>query len=191
LLAVLAERQGDAWQGGVWTFPPRFASGIMRARFNPRDGQLYVGGLKGWQTSAPRDGAFQRVRYTGRPVEMPTGLHVYTNGVELTFSEELNRASAADPQNYSAEMWNYRWAAKYGSDDFSVSHPDQKGRDALAVAAAQVSPSGKSVFLAIPGLKPVMQMRVRYNIETAAGHALNQEIDNTINFLRAGVPKWN
>ena len=38
----------------------------MRARFNAADGQLYVCGLKGWQTRATKDGIFQRVRYTGK-----------------------------------------------------------------------------------------------------------------------------
>ena len=38
----------------------------MRARFNPVDGQLYVAGLKGWQTNGAKDAAFQRVRYTGQ-----------------------------------------------------------------------------------------------------------------------------
>ena len=38
----------------------------IAARFNPRDGQLYVSGMAGWGTYTPDDGCFQRVRYTGR-----------------------------------------------------------------------------------------------------------------------------
>src|SRR5258706_12869623 len=34
----------------------KFESGLMRARVNPKDGQLYVCGIKGWQTSGNRDG---------------------------------------------------------------------------------------------------------------------------------------
>ena len=37
-------------QGGVYRFPFKFATGIMHARFRPQDGQLYVTGLRGWQT---------------------------------------------------------------------------------------------------------------------------------------------
>jgi hypothetical protein len=189
LFSVLTEKEGETWQGGVWQFPLQFASGIMRARFNPKDGQLFVGGMKGWQTSAAKDGAFQRVRYTGKPVEMPLELHVYQNGVELVFSEAVKAQSGRDPQNYSAQIWNYRWTKTYGSDEYSVANPEAKGHDTLEVTAARVSKSGRSVFLTIPGLRPVMQLGIKYNLETASGRPLNQKIDSTINFLRAGSPK--
>ena len=187
LFSVLAERDGDSWQGGVWEFPLKFASGIMRARFNPKDGQLYVGGMKGWQTSATKDGALQRVRYTGKPVEMPVEMHVFTNGIEVVFSDALKPESVRDIQNYDVQIWNYRWTATYGSDEYSVANPDIKGHDTLQVTGARVSKSGRSVFLSVTGLRPVMQMRIKYNLETAAGRPMNQEIDSTINFLRAGM----
>src|SRR5262245_41115245 len=50
LFHVLMETIDGQVQGGVWQFPLKFDSGIMRARFHPRDGQLYLSGLKGWQT---------------------------------------------------------------------------------------------------------------------------------------------
>src|SRR5688572_13287020 len=76
LFLVMMEREGDRAQGGVLQFPLKFESGIMRGRFHPIDGQLYLCGLKGWQTSAGRDGAFHRVRYTGGKVYMPRNLDV-------------------------------------------------------------------------------------------------------------------
>jgi hypothetical protein len=45
LFLVMKENIGEQIQGGVVQFPLRFSSGIMRARFNPADGQLYVCGL--------------------------------------------------------------------------------------------------------------------------------------------------
>ena len=81
LFAVMTEEVGtgdDAVeQGAAVKFPLKFDSSVMRARFNggrayPKgDGQLYLCGLKGWQTNAGRDGAFQRVRYTGKPWRAP------------------------------------------------------------------------------------------------------------------------
>src|SRR6185295_3644043 len=65
LFHVMTERVNGVLQGGVARFPLQFATGINRARFNAKDGQLYLTGLKGWQTTAARDGAFQRVRFTG------------------------------------------------------------------------------------------------------------------------------
>src|SRR4029434_9208145 len=80
LFHVLLEEVDGVAQGGVVQFPLRFESGIMRARFPAVDGRLYVCGLKGWQTAGARDAALQRVRYTGRPVNMPTTLHVGARG---------------------------------------------------------------------------------------------------------------
>ncbi len=80
LFSVLQEKVGDVRQGGVVKFPLKFDSGVMRGRFHPKDGQLYVAGLKGWQTNGAKDGAIQRVRYTGKPVTMPNTLHVTDKG---------------------------------------------------------------------------------------------------------------
>src|SRR5438105_1241071 len=52
LYHVMTEEVDGLTQGAVFKLPMRFASGCMRGRFNPIDGQLYICGLKGWQTSA-------------------------------------------------------------------------------------------------------------------------------------------
>ena len=39
----------------------------------------------GWQTSAPKDGCFQRVRYTKKKFSMPVGLNVHANGLRVTW----------------------------------------------------------------------------------------------------------
>src|SRR6185295_2626982 len=68
LFSVLVEQYDGMVQGGVVRFPLDFQSGIMRARANATDGQVYCVGMKGWQTSAPKTGCVQRVRYTGKPL---------------------------------------------------------------------------------------------------------------------------
>ena len=73
LFLVLQENINGIDQAGVYRFPFKFQSGGMRARFNPHDGQLYVSGLKGWQTSGAKDGCLQRVRYTGASVAFNVG----------------------------------------------------------------------------------------------------------------------
>jgi hypothetical protein len=178
---VLWETVDGVPQGGVVRLPVKFESGIQRARFNPRDGQLYVAGLKGWQTKGVKDGALQRVRYTGAPLRMPNELHVRRNGIELGFTDSLDRASAEDLQNYSVEQWNYRWTEKYGSDDFSVSDPQKKGHDAVNVRRAKLSPDNKHVLLEIADLQPVMQMKIKFAIKSADGAPVEWEIYNTIN----------
>ncbi len=184
LFSVLYENMGGSMQGGVWQFPLKFASGIMRGRFNPSDGQLYVGGLKGWQTSAVHEGALQRVRYTGKPLAQPTALHIAGDRIKITFGVPLNVAVASDPANYSITQWNYRWTSKYGSDSWSVIDPTRKGEDPVEVRSASISADGKTVTLTTQPLQAVMQMRVKFSIAAADGTTLIQEIDNTIHRVR-------
>jgi hypothetical protein len=181
LYHVLWETVDGVAQGGIVKLPLKFDSGIQRARFNPRDGQLWVAGLKGWQTKGIRDGALQRVRYTGKPLHMPTALHVRRDGIQIGFSDPLDRLTAEDLQNWSVEQWNYRWTEKYGSDDFSVANPEKKGRDTVNVRSAQLSADKKSVLLEIPALQPVMQMKIKFALRAAADAPVAWEIYNTIN----------
>jgi hypothetical protein len=185
LFDALWETVDGVPQGGVVKFPLKFDSGIMRARFHPRDGQLYVAGLKGWQTKGVRDGALQRVRYTGKPLHMPSELHVRNNGIELAFTDPLDRASAEDVQNCSIEQWNYRWTEKYGSDDYSVASPEKKAHDSVELRAAKLSADGKRVLLEIPGVKPVMQMKIKLSFKAVDGAPVDWEVYNTINHVPA------
>jgi hypothetical protein len=84
------------------------------------DGQLYVAGLRGWQTDGTKNGCFQRVRYTGAPARMPIELHAKKNGIELKFTCSLDTQSAADPENWNVEVWNYLWSNAYGSPEIST-----------------------------------------------------------------------
>jgi len=193
LFKVLKEEVGGQVQGGAVRFPLNFESGIMRARFSPRDGQLYATGLRVWQSSGAKTGAFHRVRYTGKSVAMPKELHVQPNGIEITFTSALDAKSAADDGNWAIDQWNYKWTSGYGSQMYSVAEPDKVignnkianskfGGEDLVVKKATVRPDGKTVFLEVEGgVKPVMQMRIRMNINAADGTPINQTIYNTVN----------
>lgn len=203
LYGVLREEVGGFTQGGVAAFPVKFQSGGMRARVHPQDGQLWVAGLRGWQTSGIKNGCLQRVRYTGAPTRMPVELHAKKDGVELRFTCSLDTQAAADPQNWNVEMWNYLWSSAYGSPELSTletgEKPTELGKDGvLQFTKAQVSKAkhdplevkrvsigtdDRSVFLEIPGLKPAMQMSIRYGIKSADGADVKGEVVNTIHAL--------
>ncbi len=171
------------WQGGFVLMPLHFATGIMRGRFNPADGQLYVCGLKGWQTNGAKDGALQRVRYTGKPLQSVVGMSVKKNGVELTFSTPLDKTEGANVENFSVEQWNYQWTSNYGSPEFKPSSGDKdKGHDQVTISKVTLSSDGKTVFLEMP-VQVVMQMSIKYRLMTADGQKLSQEIYNTINYV--------
>jgi hypothetical protein len=183
LFHVMKEEVNGQMQGGAVAFPLKFTSSAMRARFSPQDGQLYVTGLKGWQTNAAKDGGFDRVRYTGKPVYMPKDLHATDKGLLVTFTQPLSEKSAADPDSYSVETWNYKWASGYGSAEYSVANPGKQGHDTLKVQSARLLPDGKTVFLEVDGIKPAMQMKVDYNVDAKDKPGVKGTIFNTIHNL--------
>ena len=176
-------KQAMVRQGGVVPFSLSFGSGIMRARFNPRDGQLYVCGLKGWQTKGVNDSGFYRVRYTGKPVYMPSGIKVSKQGVRIAFTCKLDKEIAEDTESYGVERWNYIYSSKYGSPEFSVKDPKTQGHDTMTVTSAKLGDDGKSVYLEIADMKPVMQMQIKMDLDAADGEAIESTIYHTVHVL--------
>jgi hypothetical protein len=183
LFHVMQEQVDGVMQGAVVQLPVKFNSGIMRGRINPRDGQVYVCGLKGWQTSAVRDGGFYRVRYTGKQVRMASSIHFLTDGVEIEFTTSLDPKSAGDVQNYSVEQWNYLWTGEYGSPDVSVRNPSVKKHDPLEIKSARLLKDGRTVVLEIPDLRPADQIKIRLYLDSADGEIVSQDIHGTIHKL--------
>jgi hypothetical protein len=187
---ILKEQVDGVWQGGAVRLPvPQFLSGVCRGRFRTTgdgaDGHLYVCGLDGWQTLATRDGCFQRVRYVGGPLLLPTEVHAYADGVELTFAEPLDRELASNPARYAVDVWNYRWSQDYGSKDYSAADSSKEGRDNLPVKSVVVSDDARRVFVKVDRLEPVMQLRVQAGLKTAAGAELPVDYYGTVHRVRA------
>jgi hypothetical protein len=180
LFNVMLEEIQGVTQAAMVQLPLKFPSGVMRGRVNPKDGQVYLCGLRGWQNAATRDGGFYRVRYTGAPLTIPVNLNTHANGVELAFANVLNVAEAIDVENYAAEMWNYRYSGGYGSPEISVNDPKKNGHDKLEVKAARIAADGKRVFLEIPGLQPCDQLRLRLKLSTADGTPIQTDVYQTI-----------
>ncbi|MBM3876682.1 MAG: hypothetical protein FJ386_08200 [Verrucomicrobia bacterium] len=182
---VMLETVGGQVQGGAFKFPLKFKTGIMRGRFSPLDGQLYLTGLVVWQSNGAQKGALHRVRYTGKPANLPSEMRVRPNGIEITFTDPLDKSLAEDSGSYAVEQWNYQWTTQYGSKDWSVENPSKMGRDPRDVKSAKLQPDGRTVFLDLGPMQPVMQMQVKLNLKTAAGATISQTIFNTINSVPA------
>ena len=181
LYGVLRETVDGMEQGGVYKFPLKFESGTMRARFSPTDGQLYISGLKGWQSSAAKDGSLQRVRYTGKPATFPAKLSVKPNGVEIAFTGEIDPASASDAGGFSVRQWNYKWSADYGSGEYKLD--GSKGTETVEVKSVKVGADKKSVFLELGQVVPVNQMEIKFDIKSASGSPIPNRVINTINIV--------
>ncbi len=182
LFGVMQETVEGVAQAACVRFPVSFRSGIMRGRFSPKDGQLYLSGLNVWQSSAAKDGCLHRVRYTGKPVTMPIGIATKANGVEVQFSGPLD-ASAADAGNWGVEQWDYKWTGNYGSDNISTRDPQKAGKqttDLVTVAKATLSADKKSVLLELPDHTPAMTMRIKCLTKSADGTEVKYQIDQTV-----------
>lgn len=201
----VAFRGQPQMQGGLTRFNVNFDSGVMRARFNPKDGQLYVVGLRGWQTTAVKNGCLQRVRYTGEKVRTPLDLKVSEGRVEVRFGEPLDASVAKDPGSWNLEIWNYLWSAAYGSPDlstkvkpvqaaevgkdgkpeFSKEQMSQAKHDLLKVTRVELSADRRTAILHLVDLAPCMQMSLKYNLRSADGTELSGRITNTIHAFPA------
>ena len=211
LYLMLKEKVGDRMQGGIVRIaggadaaqfmgyesevkvneggmekkkiPVKFTSSSMRARFNPRDGQLYVAGLNGWQSDAAKLTGLDRLRYTGKPVHTVARLKVARGELQLTFTRPLDPTSL-DPQNFSAERWNYHRTKAYGSAEYSVDNPEKKGHDKVEITGARLSPDGRTLTLQIADLKPANQMLLKYqDLKARDGTPINQTIMHTIHAI--------
>jgi azurin len=177
---VLREKAGDRTHGATIPMDGQFFAGVVRAATNPKDGQLYTVGLDGWGDYSTQDGCFHRVRYTGKPLYKPTGYKIHYNGIRLDFPVKLDARGAKDARNYFAQMWDYVNSKQYGSPEYSVSQPHKLGHDPLEVTRVELLNGGKSVFVEIPRLQPVMQMHLHMKLKAADGTAFSSDIFPTI-----------
>jgi glucose/arabinose dehydrogenase len=183
LFLVPYEIVGGVPQGGVVPFDLSFTTGIMRGRFNPSDGQLYLCGLFGWSSNTSDPGGLYRVRYTNKPVHLPRSLHVTPEGLAITFTNPLDKPTADDTASYALQRWNYRWTEKYGSPNYSLENPNKTGQDEVEITAATLSPDAKTILLKIKDHKPAMQLKLDLNLKSADGTPINLTLHHTINVI--------
>jgi hypothetical protein len=181
IFLMMMEKVNGQVQGGAVRFPLEFATGLLRPKFRPQDGQLYVCGLFGWGTRQRNMGGFYRVRYTGKPVYMPKELHVTKEGIYITFTQPLDASSAQNVANYSCSRWNYKWAATYGSDQYK--RDGQKGHERVGIESAKLQPDGRTVFLRIADMAEINQMQTNFRIKAADGTKMDSAVYHTVNVL--------
>ena len=174
---------GGLTQGGITELDVKsMPTGLERTRFHPKDGQLYACGLFVWCSDQTQIGGFYRIRYAEKPLNMPSAFHVANDGVVIRFTDPLNPESAGEAGNYNAEMWQYLRRRNYGSADYKVLSSGV-GHDALEIKSASLSTDRKSIFLQIPGIRPVQQMHIDINVRAEGGARIRTYVHNTIHEL--------
>jgi|GEM_PF-190185 len=198
LYRVLPQTVEGQIQGGVVRIPVNIKSSAMRARFHP-DHSLYSLGFRGWQTNAATAQAFERIRFTGKKVNIPDQLRVTDKGVYIRFEHPLDPDSVKDRFNFNIEQWNYVRSSQYGSGKFSIDNPDVEAeklaliqeskkhdkRDKVEIVSSQLLKDGKTIFLHIPTMKPADQLRIKYKLKFTDGQKAESEIMSTVHKLSA------
>ena len=194
---ALVDEVGGQAQGGVYRLPIELTTAVMRGRFHPKTGNLYLIGFRGWQTNGGT--GFNRVRFTGTEKPVPVELQAFQNGIKVGFSKALDREIAGDPRRYSIKKWDYVWGPQYGSGRFSIDKRNDEARrnaleepskgaqnqiDSVPVRAATVLEDGKTVFLYIPEMTPAMQMEIMMDLADVEKESFRETIWNTIHNLR-------
>ncbi len=180
MLYVLPQKVGDTWQGGVVALPHKYRSGIMRARVNPADGQVYTVGLKGWNNAPNISGAaFQRLRYAGPPAQIIDSMEVTPSGLKVTLNVRVAEG-AKNPKHYTVQQWKYRWSSNYGSARY---HPDtnEKGEETVSVNDVRIGEDRHSIRLSLDPFHEVQQMHVKMDVPTAGGQSFSEDLYLTLN----------
>lgn len=189
LYLVLKEMKGEQIQGGVVKFPIQLSSSAMRARFNTKDGQLYIAGLKGWQTNAAKNGGLDRIRYTGKAINMPIAMKTTAKGMALTFSDKLDPELANDPKSFAVKGADIWWSHNYGSKEYKLgqraveSTKKAQGWTSLKVKSSKLQEDGKTVFIEIEDFQPAHELELSVDLETAGGAEIVQKLYFTIHKL--------
>jgi putative heme-binding domain-containing protein len=175
VFVVLRQKVGKQMQGGMCELPlPSIPTGLIRGRFHPRDGQLYVCGMFAWAGSKQQPGGAYRIRYTGKPIHVPLEMTAKKGGIQLAFSGTLD-ATAGKAENYAVKVWSLKRTKNYGSKHYNE-HP-------LKVTAARLHKDGKTIDLTIPDLKPTWCIEIRYSLRNSEGEPVRGMIHGTIHKL--------
>lgn len=183
---VMLQTVDGVTQAAAVALPFQFDAGTQRAAVNPADGQVYVTGLTGWDDAfARRYGHLDRIRYTAGFGRLITDVAVRPDGLALTFNAPLDSVAAGRPELYEALMWNYEWARRYGSNDWSVRTPGVEGRDRLRISGVDVSSDARTLLLRLPDLVPADQVRLRLHVPFADGSTAEETVYLTVHSLPA------
>ncbi len=163
-------------QGGMISLGLEFPTGTMRGRFHPGDGQLYTSGMFAWAGNKHQDGGLYRIRATGNPMNLATGLEATKDGMILHFTDPVDPESAATTDNYRVKVWGLKRTKNYGSP-----HVDERE---LEIAGAELLADGKSILLRLPEIAPTWCMEIGYKLESAAGGQFEGTLNNTVHDLR-------
>ena len=149
LVANLLARRGPRGEerpelpGGEFAPPQR----KRRVAWLP-DGSLALGDTnRGWASRGEHGHGLTRLVWTGRTPFETHRMRAVSGGFRLEFNERVDPATAGDPASYEMTSYIYYHHEPYGSPEIDTKP--------CAIVKATVAEDGKSVELAVEGLREV------------------------------------
>jgi putative heme-binding domain-containing protein len=172
---ILRESVNGKVQGGIVPLPVEFISGACRTAFDAASGSIYVAGTEGWQSYAAENGCLQRLRFTGQQLLQPEAIETRENGLLVHLNAAVD-PSSVNVNNIFCQQWNYLFSGAYGSPEYSVKQPGRQGHDYVPVRSVHLLEDGRSIFIEIPELHPVMQFHLHMQLRTAEGVVASPDV---------------
>ena len=145
VMRVYLEKVKDHYQGACFPLRAGMGSGSLSLVFN-KDGSLFVGGTnRGWGSRGTQPHSLDRIVWTGKTPFEILQMNAMHDGFELTFTEKVDAAAAADPKSYKLSTYTYIYQAAYGSPEVDQTTPE--------ITKVEVSPDGLKARLFITGLQ--------------------------------------
>ena len=162
LAKVLLPDDTDPVQAAVVLLGVTLPIPAVRGRINPADGLPYFVGFKIEGSVSLEIEGLCRVRPIQAKDGTPVQAEVRREGVLLRFAEKLDLARIQDLAGYEVNSWEYRRTSAYGSGQFRAD--GSPGIDPWRIHSVWPGSDGRSVFIAIPGLRPTMQLEVKHRL---------------------------
>lgn len=175
------EKVDGFYQGAAFPFREGLDCGVNRLCWD-KSGQLLVGETdRGWGSIGRKRYGVQRIVWTGKTPFEVLDMKAAPDGFVLSFTEDLDPATAADPASYRMVSYTYEWHAKYGSDE--MDEAPQKVVSAtvtgprtvhLVIDKLRAGGEGYVHELALPGVKsakgePLVHDQAYYTMQKIPG----------------------
>lgn len=144
---VFVEKVNGAYQGAVFRFIQGLEAGVNRLAWGP-DGALYVGGVGStgnWGHIGKEYFGLQKLTYNGNTAFEMLAVRAKSNGVEIEFTEPIEKGRGYLPGTFNVKQWYYLPTADYGGPKL-----DEKF---LTIKKINISDDRKKVFLELDGMK--------------------------------------
>lgn len=139
---------------------------LLHARMHPSGEAVWLAGFQIYGSRTSTAWGLGRLRPGPTPITTPLSARAVAEGVLLEFATPLDPASLR-AEHVNARVWNYRRSAEYGSGRYDLD--GEPGAPAWPVGQVVASRDGRTVFLHLPDLPPVMQLEIRTRFRLASG----------------------